>query len=76
MDPGEDTALVTAPLTGGDKAEPGPVGPELASTFIGFVHMFIMVGDEDAELDPVEQGPRFRPGLKLRLPVRPGLGMV
>ena len=76
IDPGDETLPFPAPCTGGERAEPVPTGPELASTLIGFVHMFIRVGDDEAELDPVEQGPRFNPGLRLRLPARPGLGMV
>jgi hypothetical protein len=76
IDPGDETPLLPWPWPGGERAELVPEGAELASTLIGFVHMFIMVGDDDAELDPVEHGPRFRPGLRLRLPVRPGLGMV
>jgi len=76
IDPGDETLPFPAPFAGGERADPVPTGPELASTLIGFVHMFIIVGDDDAELEPVEQAPRFKPGLRLRLPVRAGLGMV
>ncbi len=73
MDPGDETAPPPAPPNGGDMAMfPPPDGPELASTLMEFVHMFIMMGDDEAELDPVEHGPpppRFKPGLRLKLPV-------
>ena len=69
MDPGDDTPPPPALPPGGERAEPGPEGPELASTLMEFAHMFIIVGDEEAELDPLEHGPRFNPGLRLKLPV-------